>query len=124
MGWDARPTIDPRVRRRQRLRNALQGVTLLGGMVLVFAVIATLFFGRTGLLTVVVTGIVLALVRPRVPTAWVLRMYGAHPLPAHAEIGRASCREGGVGRVGEGAVAGDGGRGAMRARAEVSTADV
>jgi len=87
MGWDARPTIDPRVRRRQRLRNALQGVALLGGMVLVFAVIATLFFGRTGLLTVVVTGIVLALVRPRVPTTWVLRMYGAHPLPAHAAPG-------------------------------------
>lgn len=81
------PAIDPRVRRRQRLRNALQGLALLTGMALVFAVIAWLFFGGTGLLAVVLAGLVLGLVRPRVPTGWVLRMYGARPLPAHAAPG-------------------------------------
>lgn len=78
------PVIAPRVRRRQRLRNALQGLALLTGMVLVFAVIAWLFFGGTGLITVVVAGVVMGLLRPRVSPGWVLRMYGARPLPVQA----------------------------------------
>lgn len=66
------------------MRNVVQGLVLLGGMVLVFAVIAWLFFGTSGILTVVIVGLVLGLIRPRIPTATVLRMYGAQPLPFEA----------------------------------------
>ncbi len=76
--------IDARTRRRQKVRNFVQGLALLGGMVLVFAVIAWLFLGTAGITVVVVVGLVLALVRPRVPSSWVLRVHGARPLPARA----------------------------------------
>lgn len=72
--------IDTRVQRRQRARNLLQGLVLLGGMVVIFALIAWMFLGTTGLLTVIVLGVVLSLLRPRVPTSWMLRMYRATPL--------------------------------------------
>lgn len=76
--------IDARIRRRQKVRNALQGLAMLTGMVLIFAMIAWMFFGSSGLLVIVGVGLVLALVRPKVPTSWVLQMYGAQPLPARA----------------------------------------
>ncbi len=72
--------INTRVQRRQRLRNRLQGLMLLAGIVVIFAIIAWMFLGTTGLLTVVVVGGALSLLRPRVPTSWVLRMYRAVPL--------------------------------------------
>ena len=76
--------IDARIRRRQKVRNALQGLAMLTGMVLIFALIAWMFFGSSGLIVIVGVGLVLALVRPKVPPRWVLQMYGAQPLPARS----------------------------------------
>lgn len=73
--------INSRLIRRQRIRNGLQGLLVLAGMAIIFALIAWMFLGLTGLVTVLVIGLVLALIRPRVPTSWVLSMYRAVPLP-------------------------------------------
>lgn len=76
-----RDGIDARVQRRQRLRNRLPALALLAGMVVVFAVVAWVLLGPSGLVTILVVGVTLTLFRPRVPTSWVLRMYRATPLP-------------------------------------------
>src|SRR5699024_4857733 len=73
--------IDARLIRRQRRRNRLQSLLVLVGMVLIFAFIAWMFLGRTGLITVLVLGLIIWLLQPRVPTSWILRMYRAVPLP-------------------------------------------
>src|SRR5690625_6179602 len=73
--------IDARLIRRQRRRNRLQSLLVLVGMVLIFALIAWMFLGRTGLITVLGLGLVIWLLQPRVPTSWILRMYRAVPLP-------------------------------------------
>jgi len=57
---------------------------MLAGMVVIFALIAGMFFGSSGLIVIVGVGLLLALVRPKVPTNWVLQMYGAQPLPPQA----------------------------------------
>lgn len=75
------PVLDPGVRRRQRTRNAVQSVLLLGGLVLIAALLAWLLFGLVGFGWILVAGAVLALLRPRVPTRAVLAMYGAQLLP-------------------------------------------
>lgn len=74
--------IDSRLIRRQRRRNFFQGLLILTGMALIFAVIAWMFLGTTGLVTVLVIGLVLWVLKPRVPTSWLLRMYRAVPIPA------------------------------------------
>ncbi len=73
--------VDHRVRRRQRARNVLQGLLLVAGMVVALAVVAGLVLGPRALVWTLVLGVPLLLTRPRVPTAWVLSMYGARPLP-------------------------------------------
>lgn len=77
--------LDPRTRRRYQVRNAAQGVLLLGGMVLVLGVLAWVLFGAAGLVWVLAGGGMLAALQPRVPPHWVLSMYRARPLsPAAA----------------------------------------
>jgi heat shock protein HtpX len=77
--------LDPGTLRRQRLRNVVQAVLLLGGLVLVAGLLVWVLFGPRGLLWVLGIGVVLGLLRPRVPTQSLLSMYGAVPLgPAQA----------------------------------------
>jgi heat shock protein HtpX len=67
--------------RRQQRRNRVQGVLLLGGMVLTLGLCAWLLFGAEGLLWAVVLGAGGLVLRPRMRPEWVLRMYRARPLP-------------------------------------------
>jgi heat shock protein HtpX len=67
--------------RRQQRRNLVQGVLLLGGMVLTLGLLAWLLFGGEGLLWAVVLSAGGLLLRPRMRPEWVLRMYRARPLP-------------------------------------------
>ena len=67
-------------RRRQRRRNRLQGLLLLGGMVLTLALCAWFIFGGDGVLWVVLLGVGALALRPRMRPDWVLRMYRARPL--------------------------------------------
>jgi heat shock protein HtpX len=67
--------------RRQQRRNRVQGVLLLGGMVLTLGLCAWLLFGAEGLLWAVVLGAGGLMLRPRMRPEWVLRMYRARPLP-------------------------------------------
>lgn len=76
--------LDERARRRQRARNAVQGLLLLGGMVVALAVVAGMVLGGRGLLWVAVLGVLVVVARPKVPTSWVLSMYGAKQLPPQA----------------------------------------
>jgi heat shock protein HtpX len=73
--------LDPRVRQRQRLRNAVQGILLLAGLVTVAAGLAWLLFGLAGLVWMVLLGAVVGLLRPRIPARTILSFYGARPLP-------------------------------------------
>lgn len=72
--------LDARTRRRQKLRNAVQTLLVLGCLVLVAAGLAWLLLGTVGLVWMLVVAAVL-LIRPRVPTRALLAMYGAVPLP-------------------------------------------
>ncbi len=78
------PHLDPWARRRQRLRNALQGLFLFGGMVTVLAVLAWIVLGSNGLLWVLILGMILIALQPRLPAQWTLTMYGARRLPEQA----------------------------------------
>lgn len=78
------PHLDLRARRRQRIRNALQGILLLGGMVMALAVLAWIVLGSSGLLWVLILGTIVIALQPRIPTQWTLSMYGARPLPPQA----------------------------------------
>jgi len=86
--WPALPpgTVerDPRARLWRRLRNGLQSAAVLGAMAAVLALAAWLVFGSRGVVVVGIAAVLGVLLRPRVPTAWVLRMAGARPLPEHA----------------------------------------
>jgi heat shock protein HtpX len=82
--WSDVGVLDERIRRRQRLRNGVQSALLLGGLVLVAAGLAWLLFGTIGLLWILLAGVVVAAVRPRVPTRSMLAMYGAQELPPAA----------------------------------------
>ncbi len=77
-------SVDARDLRRQRRRNARQATALLAGMISGLALAAWLLAGAQGLIAVAIAGAVLIAVRPQVPPAVVLRLYGAVPLPAHA----------------------------------------
>lgn len=76
--------IDARIRRRQRTRNVLQGLLLLAGMVVIFGFLSWLLFGWRGTLVIVLLGLVVGAVRPKVPASWMLRMQGASELPRQA----------------------------------------
>jgi heat shock protein HtpX len=71
-------------RRRQERRNFVQGVLLLGGMVLTLGLCAWLLFGGRGILWTLVLGAVFLALRPRMRPEWVLRMYRARPLTVTA----------------------------------------
>src|SRR6476469_4306251 len=70
--------------RRHRFRNLAQELLMLLGLAVVLGAVAWLLTGLGGLLWVLVTVLVLGALRPRVPTAWVLSMYQAPPLPRWA----------------------------------------
>lgn len=76
--------IDLATERRFRRRNAAQAVLLLGGMLAVLVLCGWVLAGWSGVLWVAVLGLVGVTLRPRVPPAWVLRLYGAQPLPVAA----------------------------------------
>lgn len=80
----ATPLFDDRMRRRQKARNILQGLLLFAAMVAAFALLVWLIFGLVGLLMVGVMAATVLLLRPRVPTRWMLAMYSAQPLPERA----------------------------------------
>jgi heat shock protein HtpX len=67
--------------RRHRVRNLAQELLLFLGMAAVLGVAAWLLAGTAGLVWALVTVLVLATLRPRVPTAWVLSLYAARPIP-------------------------------------------
>jgi heat shock protein HtpX len=76
--------LDTLTRRRQRARNAVQGLLLVSGMIATVVVLAWLVLGRTGLFWVLPFGVFLLLLRPRISQAWLLSMYRARPLPQYA----------------------------------------
>ena len=59
----------------------VQELLLLAGMAVTFAAVGWLVLGEVGLLSVLIAGLVVAVLRPRVPVGWVLWMYRAQPLP-------------------------------------------
>ena len=70
--------------RRHRFRNLAQELLMLLGLAVVLGAVAWLLTGLAGLLWVLVTVLLLGALRPRVPTAWILSMYQAQPLPRWA----------------------------------------
>jgi heat shock protein HtpX len=79
--------LDPRRRRRQKTRNIVQGVVLLGGLVALAAGLAWIMFGLGGLLWVLGLGALVGALRPTVSTRVLLSMYGARPLAVAAAPG-------------------------------------
>jgi len=75
--------LDARTRRRQRWRNQVHGLVLIGCMIALFAALAWLVLGAAGLWWILGLGIAVLVVRPRVPVGWALAMYGAQPLPEY-----------------------------------------
>jgi heat shock protein HtpX len=73
--------LDPRVRRRQYVHNALRRVLLLGCLVGVAVGLTFLLLGSVGLQWALVLGAVVLLLQPRVPTRAVLTVVRAQPLP-------------------------------------------
>ncbi|WP_214404881.1 zinc metalloprotease HtpX [Pseudonocardia lacus] len=73
--------LDPRVRRRHRLRNAAQAVLLVGGMVAVLALLAWAFFGPVGLLVALLGAGAVLVLRPVPSPQLVLSMYRAREVP-------------------------------------------
>jgi heat shock protein HtpX len=66
------------------VRNVAQELLLFLGLAVVLGAAAWLLAGTAGLLWAMVTVVVLATLRPRVPTAWVLSLYAAQPVPRAA----------------------------------------
>lgn len=75
---------DPVALRRHKVRNSAQALLLLGGMVVMLAFCGWLLAGIGGVVAVAVLGVVALALRPAVPPATVLRLYGARPLPVAA----------------------------------------
>ncbi len=73
--------LDPRIRRRHRVRNAAQAVLLIGGMLAVLALLAWTFFGPAGLFVAVGVAVVGLALRPAATPRLVLSMYRARPIP-------------------------------------------
>ncbi len=72
--------LDPGTLRRQRLRNVVHAVLLLGELVVTAGLLTWLLFGPTGLLWALVVGALVGALRPTVPTRTLLSMYGAQTL--------------------------------------------
>jgi heat shock protein HtpX len=66
---------------RHRVRNLVQELLLLTGLAVLLGAVGWLLAGWTGLLWVLLLVVMVGALRPRVPTAWVLSMYQAQPLP-------------------------------------------
>src|ERR1051325_9689819 len=79
--------LDSRRRRRQKARNVIQGLVLLGGLVALAAGVAWVLFGLGGVLWILGLGALVGMLRPKVPTRVVLSMYGARPLAEAAAPG-------------------------------------
>jgi heat shock protein HtpX len=73
--------LDPRARRRQKVRNAAQSTLLLGCLLAVAAGVGWLLLGAFGLLWLTALAAVVLLLRPRIPARVVLRVFRAEPLP-------------------------------------------
>lgn len=73
--------LDPRIRRRQKVRNAVQSTLLLGALLLVAGFVAWLMLGPAGILWALGLSVLVLAVRPRVPTRVMLQWHGAVPLP-------------------------------------------
>src|SRR6478672_1551868 len=79
-----RPTARAGPVRRHRIRNIAQELLMLTGLAVMLGAVAWLLTGLAGLVWVLATIVLLGALRPRVPTAWVLSMYRAQPLPRWA----------------------------------------
>lgn len=77
----ARLRIDPRVRRRRRLRNRLQTLLLVLGMTALLSACGWLVAGIEGLLLALLFGSLGLLSLNSVSPAVVLRLFGARPMP-------------------------------------------
>lgn len=76
--------LDVAMRRRQKLRNAVQTLLLIGAMVVTLALLAWLLLGAAGLLWILMLGALAGVAHPEVSSRWLLAMYGAEPLPTRA----------------------------------------
>ena len=65
---------------RATLRNGLQSALLLAAMAAVLAAVGGVLGGPAMMLWTLAGGLVLLTVAPRLPPAWLLRLYGAWPL--------------------------------------------
>ena len=72
--------LDTAARRRHRLRNLLQSLLLLGGMVGLFTLCAWVLFGGAAALWALGGWLLALLMAPRASPRMVLRLYGASPL--------------------------------------------
>jgi heat shock protein HtpX len=77
--------LDPRIERRQRVRNVVQTALLLGALLALAAGLGLLLFGAVGLVWVLVVTALLVVQGARIPPRTVLAVYRAQPLrPAAA----------------------------------------
>jgi heat shock protein HtpX len=76
--------LDRAQQRRHRLRNFLQTLLLLAGMLLLLGVCAWSVAGADGVIWAVIGGAVALLISPRLSPRFILAMYGATPIPRHA----------------------------------------
>lgn len=81
LGSDGVAGLDLVAQRRHKRRNRLQAVVLLAGMVAVLALCAWVVAGAAGVGWVAIAAAILLAWRPTVSARWVLRAYGAQPLP-------------------------------------------
>jgi heat shock protein HtpX len=73
--------IDYNVRLQHAWRNRVQSLALLTAMGSFLALLGWLVWGPDGVLILVVVGVVAVLMNPSVAPRWVMRLYGAHPIP-------------------------------------------
>lgn len=76
----ARRFLDDAQRRRHRLRNVLQSVLLLGGMIAVLSLCVWLVFGPEGALWALGGWVIALLLSPRASPGLVLRLYRGRPI--------------------------------------------
>lgn len=72
------------VRRRQKVRNVAQGFLLLAAMATTATLLAWLLLGPQALPWLATMGVLVALLRPRIPTRWLLSQHGAQLLTPEA----------------------------------------
>lgn len=77
------PSIDRARHRARRLRNALQSVLLLGGMMALLAACGWIVAGPAGVFWTVAVGAFGLVLSPRISPRIVLRLFDAQPLSAH-----------------------------------------